>query len=76
MHSWIYRNRDRLRLVYGALRSPEELLEDHPVESESTTLRTAPSGSPTPSPRSNGPLGTVERLENDVLLTPMPRMVV
>lgn len=75
MHSWIYRNRDRLRLVYGALRSPEELLVDNSVEPEPASPLPAPVGSPLASSRSNGPLGTVERLEGDVLVTPMPRMV-
>ncbi|MFT7677021.1 MAG: hypothetical protein ACI8QC_000998 [Planctomycetota bacterium] len=75
MHSWIFRNRDRLRLVYGALRSPEELLVDHATEPEPATLLPAPPGGAPQYACTGGPLGTVERLDDDVLLNPMPRMI-
>ena len=61
MHSWIFRNRDRLRLVYGSQRpqSPDGALaaqecpKVHPDQPQA---------------------GSVEHSDGDVVLMPMPRL--
>ena len=65
MHSWIFRNRDRLRQVYG---SPE------PVERPRDQAEDAAQQEPWQVPDAM-PCGSVERRDEDVLVVPMPRVL-
>ena len=70
VHSWIFRNRARLRLIYGtptpAVSLPsEEVRPEHlPIGVEARVE------GPLPPPSA---AGTVQERARDVILTPMPR---
>ncbi len=89
VHSWIFRNRARLRLIYG---TPTPEAPSAPVQAASAPVGGSPSA-PTPEElpathlptgvedRIEGPLppasagGTIQERSQDVVITPMKRRV-
>lgn len=74
MHSWVYRNRTRLRLIYGssapALPPAMPPTLAPPAVEEAPALPTPPAAQAPPTP--TGDAGRVVRGEQGVLLHPMP----
>lgn len=70
MHSWIFRNRERLALVYGSM-EPEAPAEAALADPESCL----PAGEPSveAQPADDALAGTCTRSAGEVLLVPMPR---
>ena len=63
MHSWVFRNRSRLRWIYGPTPEPSSELSEAELEA-------LQEGRPT---YAGATAGRVERDEDEVVLHPMPR---
>jgi hypothetical protein len=68
VHSWVFRNRDRLQRIYGL---PEALLEDEGWEPDEAPAETA---QPAPDPTAEDGDPSRPRVRR-VAVTPMPRRV-